>query len=156
MTTLEQLYVRIDTMEKQISLLNNSISPPPKPELKRAILDKKTKAIVAVPISYPEEELVEEPIDTDSDSGNNNTTETKTTNKKRISGYIVFQRVMRDEAEQSIYDELQASNNTNITNVKPKQHMILKKLAAMWKEIEPEDKHLWIEEATKINANNNA
>jgi|TARA_B110000259_G_C13970801_1_gene384613 hypothetical protein len=143
MTTLEQLYVRIDTVEKQMSLLNIST-----PELKRAIL--------AVPISYPEEELVEEPIDTDSDSGNNNTTETKTTNKKRISGYIVFQRVMRDEAEQSIYDELQASNNTNITNVKPKQHMILKKLAAMWKEIEPEDKHLWIEEATKINANNNA
>jgi hypothetical protein len=145
MTTLDQLYVRIYAMEKLMNSLNISISPPTKTELKRAI-------------PYPEEELVEEPVNTDddiSDISDNNTPETKTKNKKCVTGYIVFQRVMRDEAEQSIYDEFEASIDTNITNAKPKQYMILKKLAAMWKKIEPDDKNLWKEEATKINANNN-
>jgi hypothetical protein len=159
MTTLDQLYLRIDSIEKQINLFNISISPPTKTELKRAIPDKKAKVVVALPLpSYPEEELVEEPLDhnTDEDisddSRENNTVET---NKKRVSGYTVFQRVMHDEAEQSIYDEIEPSMDTNITQAKPKQYMILKKLAAMWKEIEPDAKNLWKEEATKINANNN-
>jgi hypothetical protein len=155
MTTLDQLYIRIDALDKQMNLFNISISPPTKTELKRAISDKKSKDVVAVPIPYPQEELVEEPVDTDdniSDSNDNNIVETKTTNKKRVTGYTVFQRVLHDEAEQSIFD---ASIDTNITHAKPKQYMILKKLAAMWKEIDPDGKNLWNEEATKINANNN-
>jgi hypothetical protein len=154
MTTLEQLYVRIYAMEKQMNLLNITISPPTKTELNRAIPDKKSKVVVGIPISYPEEELVEEPVNTDddsSDSSENNTAETKTTNKKRVTGYNLFQRIMRDEAEQFIHDEI----DTNITNAKPRQYMILKKLVAMWKEIDPDGKNLWKEEASKLNTNNN-
>jgi hypothetical protein len=151
MTTLDELYVRIYAIEKLMNSLNISILTPSKTKLKSAIPDKKSNVVVRIP--YPEEELVEESVNTDDDISDNNTVETKTTNKKRVTGYTVFQRVMHDEAEQLIYDE---SIDTNITDTKPKQYMILKKLAAMWKIIEPENKNIWKEEANKINTNNKA
>ena len=162
MTTLELLITRINAMEKQM-LAITGVEEPTLPEVERAIPEKKPKAVIIEPIAYPQEELTEEPVDTDDDiSECDEIIETEelsddkptTTKKKRITGYIEFQRVMRDDAEQAIYDEAEVKEDVMNINKKPKQYLVLKRLAIMWKDVEPEDKLIWKDAAAKINAEN--
>ena len=156
MTTLDQLITRINAMEKQM-LAITGVSEPTLPEVKRAIPEKKPKAVVIEPIAYPQEELAEEPVDTDHDiSDSSESSDNKpTTKNKRTTGYTEFKRVMRDDAEQAIYDEAEVKEDVMNINKKPKQYLVLKRLAIMWKDVEPEDKLIWKDAAAKINAKNN-
>ena len=155
MTTLDQLITRINAMEKQM-LAITGVSEPTLPEVKRAIPEKKPKAVVIEPIAYPQEELAEEPVDTDHDiSDSSESSDNKpTTKNKRTTGYTEFQRVMRDDAEQAIYDEAEVKEDVMNINKKPKQYLVLKRLAIMWKDVEPEDKAIWHAAAAKINGKN--
>lgn len=157
MTTLDLLITRINAMEKRMRDITEVAEPiKVQPEVKRAIPTKKPKVVIVEPIAYPQEELVEEPVDTDdSISDTSESSDNKpTTKKKRITGYTEFQRVMRDDAEQSIYDEAEVKEDVMNINKKPKQYLVLKRLAIMWKDVEPEDKAIWHAAAAKINGKN--
>lgn len=156
MTSLDQLIIRINAVEKQmIAITGLADSAKLRPKVMHVISEKKDNAIAMKSIAYPDKELIEEAIDTDdniSDSSDSNINNLKSTNKKRVTGYTEFRRIMRDDAVNAICEEVEAKGEMKNINSTPKQYLILKKLAAMWKEIEPDDKAIWNAEADKINA----
>tara|TARA_B100001175_G_C19443704_1_gene607596 strand:- start:147 stop:800 length:654 start_codon:yes stop_codon:yes gene_type:complete len=66
--------------------------------------------------------------------------------KKRVSGYILFQKAMRDEAKQSL--EAAAEED----EPKIKQSAILSELGKMWKALSDEEREEWNEKAAEQKA----
>tara|TARA_B100001769_G_scaffold259123_1_gene238668 strand:- start:156 stop:818 length:663 start_codon:yes stop_codon:yes gene_type:complete len=66
--------------------------------------------------------------------------------KKRVSGYILFQKAMRDEAKQSL--EAAAEED----EPKIKQSAIMSELGKMWKALSDEEREEWNEKAAEQKA----
>ncbi len=66
--------------------------------------------------------------------------------KKRVSGYILFQKAMRDEAKQSLEDAADEDQP------KIKQSAVLSELGRMWKALSDEEREEWNEKAAEQKA----
>ena len=66
--------------------------------------------------------------------------------KKRVSGYILFQKAMRDEAKQSL-EEASDEDEPKI-----KQSAIMSELGRMWKALSDEEREEWNEKAAEQKA----
>ena len=66
--------------------------------------------------------------------------------KKRVSGYILFQKAMRDEAKQSLEADAEEDEP------KIKQSAILSELGKMWKALSDEEREEWNEKAAEQKA----
>ena len=66
--------------------------------------------------------------------------------KKRVSGYILFQKAMRDEAKQSL-EEASEEDEPKI-----KQSTIMSELGRMWKALSDEEREEWNEKAAEQKA----
>tara|TARA_B100001175_G_scaffold313192_1_gene320382 strand:+ start:4813 stop:5418 length:606 start_codon:yes stop_codon:yes gene_type:complete len=66
--------------------------------------------------------------------------------KKRVSGYILFQKAMRDEAKQSL-EEAADEDEPKI-----KQSAVLSELGRMWKALSDEEREEWNEKAAEQKA----
>ncbi len=63
--------------------------------------------------------------------------------KKRVSGYILFQKAMRDEAKQSLEEAAEEDEP------KIKQSAVLSELGRMWKALSDEEREEWNEKAAE-------
>ncbi len=66
--------------------------------------------------------------------------------KKRVSGYILFQKAMRDEAKQSLEEAAEEDEP------KIKQSAVLSELGRMWKALSDEEREEWNEKAAEQKA----
>ena len=66
--------------------------------------------------------------------------------KKRISGYILFQKAMRDEAKQSLEEDADEDEP------KIKQSQVMSQLGKMWKALEDDEKQEWNNQAAEMKA----
>jgi len=69
--------------------------------------------------------------------------------KKRISGYILFQKAMRDDVLHLLKDDLQEAD------AKIKQSDVMSKLGKMWKELDDDDRDAWNEKAAEQKTSDN-
>ena len=66
--------------------------------------------------------------------------------KKRVSGYILFQKAMRDQAKQSLEEAAEEDEP------KIKQSAVLSELGRMWKALSDEEREEWNEKAAEQKA----
>jgi len=97
-----------------------------------------------------EDELVEEEIDGEKPKKKKEKKEKKekdTENKpKRVSGYILFQKAMRDDAVNILNDALEEDG------AKIKQSDVMKELGKMWKAIDDDERKEWNNKAAEQKA----
>jgi len=106
------------------------------------------EAQAAVKHDVDEPELVEEEID--GEKPNKKEKKVKKVKKedkpKRVSGYILFQKAMREDAVKTLNDALEEDG------AKIKQSDVMKELGKMWKALEDDERKEWNDKAAEQKA----
>tara|TARA_B100000787_G_scaffold167191_1_gene153537 strand:- start:64 stop:717 length:654 start_codon:yes stop_codon:yes gene_type:complete len=103
------------------------------------------EAQAAVKHDVDEPELVEEEID--GEKPNKKEKKVKKEDKpKRVSGYILFQKAMREDAVKTLNDALEEDGS------KIKQSDVMKELGRMWKALEDDERKEWNDKAAEQKA----
>ena len=66
--------------------------------------------------------------------------------KKRVSGYILFQKAMREDVVQTLKDALEEAD------AKVKQSDVMSELGKMWKALDDEEREEWYDKAAEQKA----
>ena len=66
--------------------------------------------------------------------------------KKRVSGYILFQKAMREDVVQTLKDALEEAD------AKVKQSDVMSELGKMWKALDDEEREEWNDKAAEQKA----
>ena len=128
--TIEMLAMRVENLEKQLALV-----------LKQGNSDvevKKTKKDPKEPKEPKEPKAKKEK----KSKGDSSDEEVEVKKKRGTNGYILYSKSVRDEviAKLTVGDE------------KPKNTEIMKQQAAMWAEVDADEKAQWNAKATELNA----
>jgi hypothetical protein len=122
--TIDNLVVRVETLEKQLALLlKEKKTKKPKDELSsddEVVVEKKEKKDK----KEKKEKKVKEVSSDDED---------KPKKKRGANGYILFSKSVRDEVIAKL----------SVDGEKPKNTEIMKQQAAMWAEVDADEKAIW-------------
>lgn len=123
--TLELLVARVETLEKQMAVLMKDTSDNKDKSQKKEKKEKKDK---------------KEKKAKNQDKSDDDDDEPK---KKRVSGYNMFVKANREDAFNLLAKD---------SHDKPKSNEVMKKLGAMWKELDPNLQADWNNKAKADNA----
>ena len=137
-TTIDMLVARVDILEKQLaSLLKTTKVSLDDVKTKKEPKSKKSKDDVC-----DEEVEVAKPKKTKKSKDETSSDDEDKPKKKRgPNGYILFSNATRDEVKEEL----------TIGDEKPKNTEVMKKLALMWSELDPEEKAVWTAKAKASN-----
>ena len=127
MTNEMMLVARVETLEKQVALL-----------LKQGTSEVEVKKTKKEPKEPKEPKTKKEK----KSKGDSSDEEVEVKKKRGTNGYILFSKSVREEviAKLTVGDE------------KPKNTEIMKQQAAMWAEVDADEKAQWNAKATELNA----
>ena len=132
-TTIEMLAMRVETLEKQLALV-----------LKQGNSDVEVKKTKKDPNEPKEPKDPKEPKTKKEkkSKGDSSDEEVEVKKKRGTTGYILYSKSVRDEviAKLTVGDE------------KPKNTEIMKQQAAMWAQVDADEKAQWNAKATELNA----
>ena len=122
--TLMEVAQRVETLEKQMAELMNATPDNKEKKEKKEKKDKKEKKNKKEDKSSDDEEPKK---------------------KKRVSGYNLYVKANRDDALASLAES---------SDEKPKSSEVMKKLGAMWKELDPDEQTAWNSKAKSMSDDN--
>ena len=125
--TLMEIAQRVETLEKQMAELMNATPDNNNKDNK----DKKEK---------PDKKKKNKKEDKSSD-------DEEPKKKKRVSGYNLYVKANRDDALASLAEA---------SDEKPKSSEVMKKLGAMWKELDPDEQTAWNTKAKSMSDDDDA
>ncbi len=125
--TLMEIAQRVETLEKQMAQLMNATPDNNNKDNK----DKKEK---------PDKKKKNKKEDKSSD-------DEEPKKKKRVSGYNLYVKANRDDALASLAEA---------SDEKPKSSEVMKKLGAMWKELDPDEQTAWNTKAKSMSDDDDA
>jgi hypothetical protein len=130
--TIEMLTNRVENLEKQLALLLKQGNTEVEVKTKKEPKTKKSKGESSDEVKKPKKEAKSK---TDS-------SDEEVKKKRGTNGYILFSKSVREEviAKLTVGDE------------KPKNTEIMKQQAAMWAEVDADEKAQWNAKATELNA----
>ena len=119
--TIEMLNERVEALEKQIACLLKKSD-----DTKSTTTTKNTKV-------KKDKKSTKKASDSSSDDD-------QPKKKKRLSGYIIYSNTHRDQVKSELADG----------DEKPKNTEVMKRLAAMWKDLNEEEKEEWNTKAKEL------